>query len=284
MLTHIRSLIPSKKEVWLSDEATSPSELSSYMRGEKPEIAHPVVAWASQTGLGLLFLNKKGETNRKQPGHILALYDATDLKKPSAHEIAFKIGAHEHVLKAASDDERDGWYMSIEKAVELGKASKDEIHERESYKEELEKLSKLPKDSLIACLLTQIVDKPNSTTTTAVASKRSQSQPKKSTEVERAHSDDVVEDKKKSNKSRSTSRGVLNRFKSKKEETEPKPEATEVEQDGLKSEDDKGTDAIAATAAATAIAGAAGIAAGETVTNGELPLHVMLELHIANDK
>lgn len=113
------------------------------MRGEKPEIAHAVVAWASQTGKGLLFFNKKGDTTRKQPGHVLALYDATDLRKESPHEIAFKLNGQEHVLKAANDAERDGWYMSIEKAMEIGKASKDETRESEGYKAEMEKLSTL---------------------------------------------------------------------------------------------------------------------------------------------
>ena len=111
------------------------------MRGEKPEIAHPIVAWASQTGLGLLFFNKKGDTDHKQPGHVLALFDATDLKKLNPNEITFKLSGHEHTLKAATEAERDGWYMSIEKAAELGKATKDQIHESEGYKEELEKLS-----------------------------------------------------------------------------------------------------------------------------------------------
>jgi hypothetical protein len=111
------------------------------MRGEKPEVAHAVVAWASQSGKGLLFFNKKGETSKKNPGHVLALYDATDLKKQSPHEIAFKLNGQEHVLKATSDSERDGWYMSIEKAIEIGKSQKEEIRESEGYKAEMEKLS-----------------------------------------------------------------------------------------------------------------------------------------------
>ena len=136
-----RSLIPSKKEFWLSDDAVSPQDLNLYMRGEKPEIAHPVVAWASQTGKGLLFFNKKGDTTKKHPGTVLALYDATDLKRQSPHEITFKLNAHEHTLKATSDAERDGWYISLEKAVEMGKASKEETRGSEVYKAEMEKLS-----------------------------------------------------------------------------------------------------------------------------------------------
>ena len=136
-----RSIIPSKKEFWLSDDAYSPQDLNSYMRGEKPEISHAVVAWASQTGKGLLFFNKKGDTTKKQPGHVLALYDATNLKKQSPHEIAFTLNSETHVLKATSDAERDGWYMSIEKAMELGKSMKEETRESEGYKAEMEKLS-----------------------------------------------------------------------------------------------------------------------------------------------
>ena len=137
-----RSIIPAKREFWLSDDSVSSKDLSSYMRGEKAEVSHDVVAWASQTGKGLLFFNKKGDTNKKTPSHVLALYDATDLKKSSPHEFSFKLNGHSHTFKAGSDAERDGWYLSIEKAIELGKASKEEIRESEGYKTEIEKLSK----------------------------------------------------------------------------------------------------------------------------------------------
>lgn len=141
ILTTLRSLIHSKKEFWLSDDAVSPQGMNSFMRGEKPEVANPIVAWASQTGKGLLYFNKKGNTSHKAPESVLALYDATDLKKQSPHEIAFKLNGHEHVLKASSDSERDGWYISIEKSMELGKATKEELRESEGYKAEMEKLS-----------------------------------------------------------------------------------------------------------------------------------------------
>lgn len=141
MLMTCRSLIPSKKEFWLSDDAVAPQGMNSFLRGEKPEVANPIVAWASQTGKGLLFFNKKGNTVRKSPESVLALYDATDLKKQHPHEIHFRLHGHEHVLKASSDSERDGWYLSIEKSVELGKATKEEVRESEGYKAEMEKLS-----------------------------------------------------------------------------------------------------------------------------------------------
>jgi hypothetical protein len=100
-----------------------------------------VTAWASHTGKGLLFFNKKGEMDRTQPGGVIPLYEATDLKKAAPHEFAFEISGHKHSFKANNDAERDGWYQSIEKSIELGKASKESVRDSESYKTEMEKLS-----------------------------------------------------------------------------------------------------------------------------------------------
>ncbi|SMQ46991.1 unnamed protein product [Zymoseptoria tritici ST99CH_3D7] len=216
----VKSLIPSKKEFWLDDSAVSPSNLSLYLRGEKPEVAHPVVAWASQTGKGLLFFNKKGEINRAHPHDILPLYDATELKQEHPHSFSFKINGKEHSFKATSDAERDGWYISIEKSIELGKASKQEVRDTAGYTEEFEKLSK-PSHAV-----------------PAVVTKRNQSNPKKSAEGERATSSSSSSnnegEKKEKKKSRSTSRGILQRLQSGKKETkaekdeEKKVEAGEV--------------------------------------------------------
>ncbi|KAK5168318.1 uncharacterized protein LTR77_006887 [Saxophila tyrrhenica] len=265
----LKSIIPSKKEFWLGDDAVTPQDLSSYMRGEKPEIAHHVVAWASQTGKGLLFFNKKGDTSKKTPGHVLALYDATDLKKESPHEIAFKLNGQEHVLKATSDNERDGWYMSIEKAMELGKSQKEEVREGEGYKAEMEKLNKPA----------------GAATTAAAAAKRSQSQPKKSMDVDktdattpRNNSDSVEEEKKDDKKSRSTSRGVFDRLKGKKEEAEVKREEKKEEKEEKKveetaPEEHKTEEApVAAGLAGGAVAGAAVAGSSSTDDKKEEPI------------
>lgn len=124
----------------MNDAAVTREHLDLYLRGEKAEISHPVAAWASQTGKGLLFYNKKGDLNHEHPSSILALYDVVDLKKAYPHEIVFKLNGHQHTLKAASDTERDGWYVSLEKAIELGKAQKEAIIESPTYKSELETL------------------------------------------------------------------------------------------------------------------------------------------------
>lgn len=89
-----------------------------------------------------MFFNKKGETGRAHPADVLALYDATDLKKSATHEFSFTLDGHSHTFKAATEAERDGWYLSVERAIEHGKASKEEIRASEGYKTEIEKLSK----------------------------------------------------------------------------------------------------------------------------------------------
>ncbi|KAF2211439.1 hypothetical protein CERZMDRAFT_43352 [Cercospora zeae-maydis SCOH1-5] len=250
----LKSIIPSKKEFWLSDDAVAPQHLDLYLRGEKPEISHPVVAWASQTGKGLLFFNKKGETNREHPSDVLALYDASDLKKSAQHEFSFKLHADNHTFKAANDAERDGWYLSIERAIEHAKASKDEIRASEGYKAEIEKLNK-----------------PN---VVGAATTRSLSKPKKSTDVpptERIGSSDgeADEDKKKAQKSRSTSRGILNRFKSNREESAEKKAEQEDKKEEVKATEEApvaaSTEAapVVASTSAAEIPAAADVAAEE---------------------
>ena len=256
-----RSIIPAKREFWLSDDAVSSKDLSSYMRGEKAEISHDVVAWASQTGKGLLFFNKKGES-KKQPSHVLALYDATDLKKQAPHEIHFRLNGENHVLKATSDAERDGWYLTIEQAIESGKAIKDETRESESYKAEKEKLGMAYWCSTHSQMLTREVGKPISTVAAAA------SKPKKSMEADKADAparknSEAEEENKQDKKSRSASRGVLDRLKSKKDEKrEEKPEK-KTETTETKPEEEHTTEEAAAGVAGAGVLGAGAFAATE---------------------
>jgi hypothetical protein len=50
----------------------STQSLSQYLRGEKPEIAHPTAAWSSQTGKGLLFFVKHAD-QKATPAGVLNL-------------------------------------------------------------------------------------------------------------------------------------------------------------------------------------------------------------------
>ncbi|OQO04858.1 hypothetical protein B0A48_07875 [Cryoendolithus antarcticus] len=218
----LKQFLFSQKEFWLSDAPLTPQHLHLYLRGEKSEVAHPVAAWATHTGKGLLFFNKKGESERSHPAGILPLYEATDLKKSTPHEFSFEIHGHKHQFKATSDAERDGWYLAIEKEVELAKASKESVRGSEGYKSEMEKLNA-----------------PNVIGGVAGANKSS-ALPKKSTEVTEPRrtgsSESEGEGLKKKNKSRSTSRGVLNRLKGKKEEADTKKEIKKEEEEEAKEE------------------------------------------------
>ena len=214
--------------------------MNSFMRGEKPEVANPIVAWASQTGKGLLFFNKKGNSSRTSPDSVLPLYDASEVKKSSNHEITFKIAGHEHTLKAANDTERDGWYASIEKAAEVGKVLKSETRESEGYKAEMDKLSTCivvlahrrsstrPPD--VADNVT-FLDKPNVVTPAPSAATPVKS--KKSTDTDRKETNGSGK-----KKSRSTSRGLVDRLKSKKDDMEHKKEEKKEEKE-LKNEEKK---------------------------------------------
>ncbi|KAK6395275.1 hypothetical protein LTR65_000745 [Meristemomyces frigidus] len=223
----LKSLVPSKKEFWLSDAPVTPQHMDLYMRGEKPEVSHAVVAWASETGKGLLFFNKKGETEQTRPHSVLPLYEATELKKVSPHEISFEIHGHKHTLKAANDAERDGWYISLERAIEMGKADKEAIRASEGYKAEIEKLNK---PSTIA----GGVAGAGVGAGAAAAAGRSKSRSKRSTDVDRATEprrtgSDVDDETDKKHKGRSTSRGIINKLKGKKDEIETKREEKKEE-------------------------------------------------------
>jgi hypothetical protein len=124
----------SKRSFWLGEEPVSVDNLSTYLRGEKPETGNATAAWSSHTGKGLLYFVKHAD-EKKHPQGVLNLSEATDLEKATGHEFAFKIHHHKHAFKAASDAERDAWFVAIEQAMTEAKANKDTITSSESYKE-----------------------------------------------------------------------------------------------------------------------------------------------------
>jgi hypothetical protein len=67
-----RSIIFSKKYFFLGEEPISTQNLSRYLRGEKPEVAHSAAAWSSQTGKGLLYFAKRVE-DKANPIGVLKL-------------------------------------------------------------------------------------------------------------------------------------------------------------------------------------------------------------------
>lgn len=61
-----------KKYFWFGEEPVAAENLAEYLRGEKPEVAHPTVAWSSQTGKGLLFFVKHAD-KKDHPAGVLNL-------------------------------------------------------------------------------------------------------------------------------------------------------------------------------------------------------------------
>ncbi|RMZ68875.1 aldehyde reductase [Pyrenophora seminiperda CCB06] len=196
-----------KKYFWFGEEPVPAENLREYLRGEKPEVAHSVAAWSSQTGKGLLFFVKHAD-QKEHPAGVLNLAYATDLAKDGAMAFAFKISGHKHTFEAQTTAERDGWFVAVERAITEAKASKDGIETSDSYKEAKEKISKpaalagatssAPKKSMDAAPKLAEADAPVAGESAAVPARTGSSS---------SSSSDEAKAKKAKNKSRSVSRG-----------------------------------------------------------------------------
>ncbi|EDU40129.1 PH 6 domain containing protein [Pyrenophora tritici-repentis] len=197
----------SKKYFWLGEEPVPAENLREYLRGEKPEVAHSVAAWSSQTGKGLLFFVKHAD-HKEHPAGVLNLAYATDLAKDGAVAFAFKVSGHKHAFEAQTAAERDGWFVAIERAITEAKASKDGIETSDAYKEAKEKISKpaalagatssAPKKSMDAAPKLAEAESPAAAEASAAPARTGSSS---------SSSSDEAKAKKAKNKSRSVSRG-----------------------------------------------------------------------------
>ncbi|KAF2032035.1 hypothetical protein EK21DRAFT_62070 [Setomelanomma holmii] len=131
----------SKKYFWFGEEAVPSSNLREYLRGEKPEVAHGVAAWSSQTGKGLLYFVKHAD-QKEHPAGVLNLAYAEGLHKDGTLAFACKISGHKHAFEAQTAPERDGWFVAVEKAIAEAKEAKEGIESSEGYKTEKEKIGK----------------------------------------------------------------------------------------------------------------------------------------------
>lgn len=57
-----------KRFFYFHDEAVEAKQLSVFHQNEKPAVANPIAAWASQTGKGLLFFTKRAEDKTTPAG------------------------------------------------------------------------------------------------------------------------------------------------------------------------------------------------------------------------
>ncbi|BDD58496.1 hypothetical protein MAP00_003770 [Monascus purpureus] len=135
----VKGLRFSKRFFYFSDEPVESKHLHVFHQNEKPAVAHPIAAWASQTGKGLLFYVKRAE-DKLTPQGIFSLADITDLTKEGFNEFHFKVNGQKHTFQAATAKERDSWLATLRAKIEEAKAQKEAITSSEGFKTELEKL------------------------------------------------------------------------------------------------------------------------------------------------
>ncbi|KAJ5810116.1 uncharacterized protein N7503_002334 [Penicillium pulvis] len=137
----VKSLRFAKRFFYFNDEPVEAKQLSVFHQNEKPAVANPTAAWASQTGKGLLFLTKRAE-DKATPAGIFNLAEISDLTKEGSNEFLFKVAGQKHTFQASNATERDSWFVALEAKSAEAKAEKETLTSSEGYKAELEKLTK----------------------------------------------------------------------------------------------------------------------------------------------
>ncbi|KAF7131243.1 hypothetical protein CNMCM5793_004293 [Aspergillus hiratsukae] len=222
----VKGLRFSKRFFYFSDEAVDAKHLSVFQQNEKPAVANPIVAWATQTGKGLLFLTKRAE-DKATPAGIFNLAEISDLTKEGSSEFHFKVNGQKHTFQAASAAERDSWFVALEAKAAEAKAEKETIVASEGYKAELEKLTKP--------VVAEPVKKP--------VEPKEEAKKEEAAPAEEAKETTEAKDKAKSRSQSRKRASIFGSFLGKKEETEEKKEE--------KTEDAKPVEAAAEPVAET---------------------------------
>ncbi|KAI9766068.1 MAG: hypothetical protein M1840_006775 [Geoglossum simile] len=130
----------SKKYFWFGKEPVKTDDLHSYLRGEKPDIAHPVAAWSHQTGEGLLYFAKSADQKEK-PSGVINLAHVEEVYKDGVSDFYFKLHGHKHIFQCHAN-ERDAWVDAFKSKIEEAKKMAKTITESQGYKDVYEKLGK----------------------------------------------------------------------------------------------------------------------------------------------
>ncbi|KAI1031409.1 hypothetical protein LB504_000533 [Fusarium proliferatum] len=139
-LSFPKNLIPSKEFFFFGTEAVEPKALSHYLKSEKStETAHSNIAWASETGKGLLFVGDK-----KSPSSVISLADATEPEIDGSHKFHLTSKGNKHTFKASSTAERDNWVSQLKLKIAEAKELATTVTESETYKATLESFKPTP--------------------------------------------------------------------------------------------------------------------------------------------
>lgn len=235
----LKSLIFSKKHFWFGAEPVEHKNLTSYLRGEKQDVANHNAAWAAHTGKGLLFFSKKS-TEKLTPAHVFNLSEVSNITEDGPLEFHFTQGGHKHTFQAASLNERENWVATLKSKVEEAKTIGSTVKDTEEYKSTHTALSapvvaatstpSAPKKS------TDLKDKVEAVKEEKKVEHEAKKEEKAEEKAEKAEKkEEIKEEKKDRTKSRSASRKRTSIFGSigfgKKEDkvAEVKPEVTKDE-------------------------------------------------------
>ncbi|PHH73223.1 hypothetical protein CDD82_5598 [Ophiocordyceps australis] len=135
-----KNLIPSKEFFFFGIESFEPKALQNYLKSAKSsETAHHNIAWASNTGKGLLFVGDK-----KNPTGIINLADASEPEIDGPNKFHLTSKGNKHSFKAASVAERDGWVSQLKHQISEAKKLAAIVTESETYKQALASLKPAP--------------------------------------------------------------------------------------------------------------------------------------------
>jgi hypothetical protein len=139
-LSFPKNLIPSREFFFFGTDAFEPKALSSYQKSEKSvETAHSNIAWASETGKGLLFVGDK-----KAPSSIISLADATEPEVEGSNKFTLTSKGNKHSFKASSTAERDNWVSQLKLKIAEAKDLSATVTESETYKATIESFKPAP--------------------------------------------------------------------------------------------------------------------------------------------
>lgn len=139
-LSFPKNLIASKEFFFFGIEAVEAKALATYLKVEKSaETAHTNIAWATETGKGLLFVGDK-----KAPSSVISLADATEPEIDGSHKFHFTSKGNKHTFKAATAAERDNWVSQLKLKITEAKELASAVTESETYKQTIESFKPAP--------------------------------------------------------------------------------------------------------------------------------------------
>ncbi|KAH7197183.1 Pleckstrin homology domain-containing protein [Fusarium flagelliforme] len=145
-LSFPKNLIPTKEFFFFGTEAVEPKTLSHYLKSEKSaETAHSNIAWASETGKGLLFVGDK-----KNPSGVISLADATEPEIDGSNKFHLTAKGNKHTFKASNTAERDNWVAQLKLKIAEAKELASTVTESETYKATLESFNPAKKEEKAA--------------------------------------------------------------------------------------------------------------------------------------